>query len=195
MAQGGFAGKTEGYFNLTGRNIIEGFKRLGYKTIGSAAVGWFDPETETGQILSQDFDAFYYSKNTYSLHKQLKWLSQHLQDNQPKFVFLNVGEIHVPYYCQGATWEATDNPCIPFGENNRREDCEYRQKLCLRYVDLLLEPLLKAFSESTVLICADHGDCWGEDGLWEHGFYHPKVLEVPLIFRLGKSKILSSSMS
>jgi len=29
------------------------------------------------------------------------------------------------------------------------------------------------------------GDCRGEDGKWEHGIHHEKVLEVPLLFRLA----------
>jgi len=34
------------------------------------------------------------------------------------------------------------------------------------------------------VVCADHGDAWGEEGLWEHGINHPKVFEVPLLMRL-----------
>lgn len=34
------------------------------------------------------------------------------------------------------------------------------------------------------MVCADHGDAWGEDGVWEHGIHHPKVVEVPLVLRL-----------
>ena len=34
--------------------------------------------------------------------------------------------------------------------------------------------------EVTVVMCGDHGDCLGENGLWGHGFYHPKVMEVPM---------------
>ena len=33
-------------------------------------------------------------------------------------------------------------------------------------------------------VCADHGDCWGEDGLWEHGISHPATLTVPLLLRV-----------
>jgi len=47
-----------------------------------------------------------------------------------------------------------------------------------------LAPLLSRFREATVVVCGDHGDAWGEDGLWEHGIHHPAVLEVPLLFRL-----------
>jgi arylsulfatase A-like enzyme len=62
-----------------------------------------------------------------------------------------------------------------------------RQKICLQYVDRLLQLLLTSFRGETILVCADHGDCWGEDGLWEYGFYHQKLLQIPLIFRLGAS--------
>lgn len=187
ILSGGLPGKVE-HFILKGRNIIDGFKRIGYLTIGSGAVGWFDPKTETGQSLTQDFDAFFYPGKTFSLAKQILWICEYLQNlSQPVFVFLNVGETHVPYYYEGAPWSAEDNPCIPFVSGNRRDECKRRQQICLQYVDRLLQPLLTSFRDGTILVCADHGDCWGEDGLWEHGFYHEKVLEVPLIFRLGAS--------
>jgi hypothetical protein len=50
----------------------------------------------------------------------------------------------------------------------------------------LIGPLIKAFADSTIVACADHGDCWGESGLWEHSVFHEKVFEVPLMFRLGQ---------
>ncbi|HEY9768706.1 MAG TPA: hypothetical protein V6C71_09440 [Coleofasciculaceae cyanobacterium] len=88
ILNGGLAGKAE-HFILTGRNIIDGFKRRGYLTIGSGAVGWFDPKTETGQSLIQDFEAFFYPGNTFSLDKQIQQISQYLENlSQPVFVFL-----------------------------------------------------------------------------------------------------------
>lgn len=185
MSQGGIAGKGKEHFLLQGRNIIDGFKRLGYRAIGSGAVGWFNPDTETAANLIGDFDVFYYPANTWSLQQQLDWLSDQLaQTNQPVFTFLNLGETHVPYYFQGADWSPKDNPCVPFSEHNDAEKSRYRQQKALEYVDDQLADLLEAFTASTTVICADHGDCWGEDGLWEHGISHEKVLEVPLLFRL-----------
>jgi arylsulfatase A-like enzyme len=91
----------------------------------------------------------------------------------------------VPYYFEGAPWSPGDNPCVPFSDDNDAQEARRRQVLALEWVDGQLAALLEAFSESTVILCSDHGDCWGEDGLWEHGISHEKVLEVPLLFRLG----------
>jgi arylsulfatase A-like enzyme len=95
----------------------------------------------------------------------------------------------VPYYFQGAPWDVTDNPCVPFGEKNDANKCKDRQTKCLEFVDEKIGSLLEKFSESSILICGDHGDCWGEDGLWEHGIFHEKVFEVPLVIRLNSKSI------
>jgi hypothetical protein len=182
----GFLGKGLEHLTLTGRNIIDGFRRMGYLTVGSGAAGWFNPNTDTGKLLIQDFEHYYYPGNTWSLPKQIDWLGEKLAGaRQPVFAFLNVCETHVPYYYQGAPWSKDRNPCVPFGTNNDADECRRRQRLCLEYVDRLLAPVLASFLQSTVLVCSDHGDCWGEEGLWEHGIYHPKVFEVPLVFRLS----------
>ncbi|HKV42781.1 MAG TPA: metalloenzyme domain-containing protein, partial [Blastocatellia bacterium] len=59
-----------------------------------------------------------------------------------------------------------------------------RQQACLEFVDAALSSLLNRFSCSTIVLCSDHGDCWGEEGLWEHGISHQMTLTVPLIIRL-----------
>jgi len=185
MVNVGFPGKGTEYITLEGRNIIDGLKKIGYRTLGTAGVGWFDTNTETGKRLTEDFDTFYFSGNTYSLNKQLMWISEQLSKNaQPSFVFLNIGETHVPYYFEGAPWDKAYNPCVPFSPHNNAQECQRRQSACLEYIDRAIAPLVDAFQEASIIICADHGDCWGEDGLWEHGIHHEKVLEVPLIIRL-----------
>lgn len=190
LVNGGSPSKRSDFMILEGTNIIEGLKRRGYLTLGSGAVGWFDPKTETGLNLTRDFDHFYYPRSSFSLNKQLDWIDSHLKDiKQPVFVFLNIGETHVPYYYEGAPWSPDENPCIPFAGTNNALECRRRQVACLEYVDTLLTPLLEYFHNGTTIVCADHGDCWGEDGLWEHGMHHEKVLEVPLLFKLNKEKI------
>ncbi len=185
IAGAGFSSKGTEFMTLAGRNIIDGLKRKGYRALGSGSVGWFDPTTETGQHLTQDFDEFYFAGNTHSLSKQLAWLAERLDPARPVFAFLNIGETHVPYYFEGAPWSPDYNPCVPFSDKNDANESRRRQRACLEFVDGKLGALLQAFGAATTVVCADHGDCWGEDGLWEHGIHHEKVLEVPLLFRLG----------
>jgi hypothetical protein len=185
MENGGFGGYAKPFFELTGPNIIEGLRRIGYSTIGSGAVGWFNPDTETGRVLTHSFDAFFYPGDTSSLRRQLQWIDTEMGARPgPHFVFLNVGETHVPYYHEGAPWDPTINPCVPFGTGNDAAECRRRQVACLEFVDTALAGLLERFGNQLTLICADHGDAWGEDGLWEHGISHDAVLEVPLLIRL-----------
>lgn len=174
------------FVTLSGRSIIDGLRRIGYLAIGSAAMGWFNPQAATGVHLTQDFDEYLWAGNTWSVQRQVDFIWPLLAHNEDRrvFVFLNVGETHVPYYYDGAPWRREQNPCVPYSADNDAEECARRQQACLEYVDRQLAPLLEAFAEANVVLCADHGDAWGEDGLWEHGVHHEKVLEVPLIFQL-----------
>jgi hypothetical protein len=186
MAGPAFPGKGGEGFLLDGRNIIEGFKRLGHRTLGSGAVSWFDPATPAAQLLISDFDEFFYPGDSWSLARQLAWIDHQISrsSRSPIFLFLNIGETHVPYYHEGASWNRDDNPCVPFQTVDRSAECRLRQRACLEFVDKALGPLLERFSEATIVLCGDHGDCWGEDGLWEHGISHSMTLTVPLLIRL-----------
>ena len=175
-------------FVLRGSNIVEGFNKLGYQTIGSGAVDWFDTSTDTGSVLPSSFAHFFFPGNTWSLKTQLDWINKRIletPDNQPIFLFLNIGETHVPYWYEGAPWERFPSPCVPFGGSAcSASKSRHRQEACLEWVDQQLGPLIERFHDGTILACADHGDCWGEDGLWEHGISHPATLTVPLLMRV-----------
>ncbi len=171
-------------FALEGATIIEGFRRAGYLTLGTAAVDWFDPATPAGARLSADFERFHFARGA-SARQQLAWVTEQLDATRPAFVFVNLGETHVPYWHEGAAWSRDTNPCVPYaGIRNDRSECERRQAACLTHVDGLLAPLVERFLDATILVTADHADAWGEDGLWEHGIAHPIVFTVPLWVRV-----------
>src|SRR5581483_1483251 len=46
-------------------------------------------------------------------------------------------------------------------------------------VQKLVEKLPKPLQ---IVISGDHGECFGEGNNWGHGYPHPKVMEVPLLF-------------
>jgi hypothetical protein len=188
MEGGGASGLAPPHLSLSGRNIIDGMKNSGYRTIGTGAVNWFNPAQPTGRVLSVDFDSFAYAQGP-KLKTQLEWIDKQMAQTPvgtPSFVFLNVAETHVPYYFDGAPWDGAYNPGTSFGENNDAAECRRRQIACVEWCDQVLEPLLARFENDSVIVCADHGDCWGEDGLWEHGVSHEKTLEVPLLIRLAE---------
>jgi glucan phosphoethanolaminetransferase (alkaline phosphatase superfamily) len=60
------------------------------------------------------------------------------------------------------------------------------QVQALEYVDSHLPELLELLPDRCdLMILADHGECFGEEGLWGHSFYHPKVMEVPFAYIQG----------
>ena len=195
---GHFGSDTHQAFRLEGSNIVEGFRRQGYRTIGTGAVEWFNTASETGSVLAAPFERFQFAGNTWSLRHQLAWIDDELSDtpvDQPVFLFLNVGETHVPYWHEGASWDRWPSPCVPFGgEACSATESSRRQSACLVWVDQQLGPLLQRFANGTVLVCADHGDCWGEDGLWEHGVSHPATLTVPLLLRVRGEAVSYSQL-
>ena len=78
LSHAGWPGREHEKFQLEGPSIIEGFRRLGYRTLGSGAVGWFDPATETGRCLTAEFDQFFYPGSTWQLENQLAWIEAKL---------------------------------------------------------------------------------------------------------------------
>lgn len=172
-------------FALPGRSIVEGFGNIGYTTIGCGGVDWFDDATPAGRELVKDFAHYRFLRGP-QVEAQVQWLTTTVDAVEgPVFCFHNVAETHVPYWHDGAAWSRDENPCVPFGAGrNDRALCEVRQRACLEFADRHLATLLDRFEAATIVVTADHGDCWGEDGLWEHGITHPRVLEVPLWMRL-----------
>jgi hypothetical protein len=189
MKGGGSGGEVEPFVQLEGRNVIDGLKNIGYLAIGTGSMTWFNPKRLTTRNLVEDFERYFYPGDYFSLGRQLDFVQREIDaagPDTPLFVFMNVGETHVPYWHEGADWSNAreDNPCKTFADDNDAAECRRRQTACLEFCDTRLAPLLEQFAQANTIVCADHGDAWGEDGLWSHGFYHPKVLEVPLVLRL-----------
>jgi Coenzyme PQQ synthesis protein D (PqqD) len=176
-------------FELQGRSIAQGFGHAGYRTLGSGAMAWFNPHRPHGEFLTADFKQFFYTGELWAVDRQAAWFEAQLDatGDTPVFAFLNVGETHAPYWHKGAPWSAQDNPCKPFQQTDRSADCAARQRACLEYVDRSLANLLSRFTGATIIVTADHGDCWGEDGLWEHTICHQAVLNVPLVFTVNSA--------
>jgi len=149
-------------------NIVKGFEKLGYRTIGIGGVYWFSPDFESSKVWSKYYfkefywDAKFTPDNFKSLEYQIELLKKLKLDKESKpiFLFINISVTHEPY--------------LGFGKSKEG------QAKALGQFDKKLPEIIKYLpKEFHLLILSDHGDCFGEDGLWGHGFYHPKVMEVP----------------
>ncbi len=134
-------------------------------------VGWFNNKLPASNFWGKEyFDQFYWEEsfhesNPKSFENQLKLVDVIFspdREKQPYFFFLNIATTHTPYMYKGNTPEG--------------------QRLALTETDKLFPKLIAALPRPChYFIMADHGECFGEDGLWGHGFFHPKVMEVPFV--------------
>jgi len=173
--------KRSSLYKLDGTTIISGFANCGYVTLGTGAVNWFNPKTPGGEFLTQFFQKFKFFGSLEYAEQQVDWAikeTQHLA--HPFFLFINFGETHHPFVHRGCCANRSHNP---YG--NRRE-CLERQLASLKFLDVQIQRLLTTLKNFDLVICSDHGEVLGENGLWGHGFYHPKVMQIPLLVKVSK---------
>jgi membrane-anchored protein YejM (alkaline phosphatase superfamily) len=175
-------------------NIVSGLRRRGYFTVGVAAMDWFRDAPE----LREGFREFHVTGTGARRQNDLvaRALSRQRRD-RPCFAFVNYGETHSPFRHEGMA--------APPGDVDRRyslprlwnqtglrteqwtfdEEAYRRQVDCAAYLDARTGELVELFRRrgrrTVVVVCADHGECFGEDGLYGHAFYHERVMEVPLL--------------
>lgn len=117
--------------------------------------------------------------------------------DRPTFYLLNVGETHYPYTVGDAAADGPDRPGVFDPDPRARQQLTLDRLLTLdemhqarerqihacAYVDTLFARLYAAVPRGTyIVVTADHGDLFGEDGMFGHGaVVHQKVLEVPFV--------------
>ena len=174
------------------RNLVHAFREAGYATIGTGAMDWFRLTT-----LREGFERFRFTGTDAG--RQVDYVLDSLPGDRPFFGFVNFGETHAPYdyagkrspcpvdvFARRIVW-----PPRQEGAVGRDNPAFAHQVEAAEFLDGQLGRLLDGVPpETLVVLCADHGDCFGEDGFWGHGFNHPKVLEVPLaIFRADRQAV------
>jgi hypothetical protein len=174
-------------------SIVHGFRKLGYHTVGVAAMAWFG----WASPLRAGFRFFDHTGT--GADRQLDTVFSQLlrYPGRPFFAFINFGEPHWPYTCPGLaplTRERMNElgriryrtgRGVRQAESAFMQDIWERQVACTEYLDgkvgELLGRLRQLGAEATLVVCGDHGECLGEEGLFGHAFYHPKVMEVPML--------------
>jgi hypothetical protein len=169
-------------------------KEYGYATHALVSM----PVLNQTTILNQHFDRYMLMK----AHNDFNAIIDQLifSKNQPSFYILNVGETHYPYTLPGESGEHL--PRIHgvhgvfkhmddlIGKESGGEDQFFdldqmrglhdKQVSNIEYLDGLFEKLYEIVPPNThIMVTADHGELFGEDGYFGHGpVVHEKVLEV-----------------
>jgi hypothetical protein len=172
--------------------------------VGAGGVRWFLTKT-----LTEGFDDFVFrGPNDYRdwfaergtddfVLARPDRLVERLPTGRPWFLFVNALETHAPYN-DGVTPLSDEARAVirrgePIwaGRSGRRletdlTDVDYAilhrlQVQALETVDSRLAELFDRLPKPfVVLACADHGECFGEEGRWGHGFPAESVMTVPM---------------
>jgi Sulfatase len=173
-------------------NVVDAFRQEGYQTVGAGAMNWFRQEA-----LTAGFERFLFTGT--DADRQVDFLVSEIDSSRPFFGFVNFGETHAPYVSKAQPTPCPDDvrarrmewPPSESGPTGRATRAFEWQAAAAGFLDTRLPRLFESFPGDTiVVVTADHGDCFGEDGYWGHGVNHPKVYEVPLaIFRLDRQAL------
>ncbi|MEU3261482.1 STM4013/SEN3800 family hydrolase [Streptomyces albidoflavus] len=154
-------------------NLLAGLKAHGYRTLCVGGVTYFSRETPLGSVLPDMFDVDRWRPEFCSPHSDSTrpQVDEALAladacNKQPPFLFVNVSATHVPHghYLGSST------------------DTAASQRAALAYADTHLGRLLDGLKQHgtwLVIMCADHGDAYGDDGFHGRGIAHPAVFNVP----------------
>lgn len=160
---------------IDGDNLIRGLADAGYHTVCIGGVDYFAGQTPLGSIFPNMFHESYWSNRfastdsdstRHQVDQALTVLDQ--LDGRRLMLFLNVSATHVPHHHY-----------LPAADG---ADGWHSQYAALAYADEHLGRLFAALPDAggwLVVICADHGDAFGDDGYHGHVNAHPTVMTVP----------------
>lgn len=192
------------HLHLEGDTIWEGLRAAGYYQLGAGGVRWFLTST-----LTEGFDDFVFrGPNDYSdwfgvrgpedfVLAEPGLLAERLPADRPWFLFVNALETHVPYndgvtpfpdearevIARGAPiWAGRTEKMLHTDLTTADYHLLHRlQVSALETVDTRLEALFALLPKPfAVVVCGDHGEAFGEDGKWGHGFPAEPVMSVPM---------------
>jgi hypothetical protein len=161
-------------FVFDASNLLNGLAGHRYRTVCVGGVTYFSRETPLGSVLPDLFHEDHWrpefcSPEIDSTNHQVEQaleIAQTYDGRRPLYLFVNVSATHVPHghYLGESTNSFTS------------------QRAALAYADRHLARLitqLTAHRRWLIIMCADHGDAFGEDGYHGRGIAHPVVMNVP----------------
>jgi hypothetical protein len=176
-------------------------KELGYRTVGRVSLPVLNPFT----TFSAHFDDYRLMDDHNDFAGMVRDMA--FPEDTPTFHFCNLGETHYPYMLEGedlpvlhgvnGVFKNLDDFVVHQGDHvsvsadqaarffnvNELKRLRDQQVACVEHVDGVLGTLFdKAPTNTHVVVTADHGELFGEDGYFGHGpILHDKVFEVPFV--------------
>lgn len=169
---------------------------LGYETIARVSM----PVLNQFTSINRYFDDYQLMPNHNDLASMVNQVN--FSGEQPKFYFFNLGETHYPYMLSGqdlphisgvhGVFKRMDDLLVSSQDEGNvksffnMEEMQFlhRQQIkCVEYVDSLFGKLLVKCPDNThIIVTADHGELFGEEGYFGHGpIMHEKCFEVPFL--------------
>lgn len=109
----------------------------------------------------------------------------YIESENPDKLITHFMQPHAPYFSSKQDWtpDSIDRDPINAARNGYKNEAYDRYRETLRVTLSAVERLLNGLSNSTVLITADHGELFGEFGLYGHmpGFPHSALRRVPAV--------------
>jgi hypothetical protein len=162
-------------FVFSESNWIKALENRGYHTFCVGGVGFFRDTGGLGSVLPNYFEHANFSAamgvaSPFSTKNQVAralQLLRQIPDSERVCLFMNVSATHTPtkIFVQGATIESPET-----------------QAAALEFADKYLGDLFEVFQArggALCIVCADHGEAFGEDGFHGHRLAHETVWNVP----------------
>lgn len=166
-------------------SIPEALAARGYRTVCVGGVSFFANNEPVAKILPAFFQETFWKQRfgpgrKESIAEQHKVMEQVITETTtPLMLFLNVATTHHP-----TTQYLNDLTNVPV-RGGKPEESIGSQTAALQHADRELGPLCELLlarrktRPTFLMVCADHGDAFGEDGFWGHRLSHPVVMNVP----------------
>lgn len=190
-----------------GPNLLHHYRDRGFRVIGAGGVSFFDPG-EPGNWLPDLFDEFHFvGRPSRALGERVRDRHDSLTlthvaslagiclSSSRFLLFVNCPSTHIPYTTPRGTLTAGSADALHFlyplhdgkalGPGMAPHETAMLldlQRRALEWADGRLGALFELLRprEPLVVVCADHGEEFGEGGRFGHGHPHPLVMTVPL---------------
>ena len=173
-------------------------REIGYRTVARVSM----PVLNRSTSISMYFDDYRLMEDHNDFSGMVRDLA--FADSFPTFCFLNIGETHYPYMLKEdelphisgvhGVFKHMDDLVVRYGDPGETgsgeffakemlETLQMQQIRSVEYIDGVFRDLfLKVPAGTHVIVTADHGELFGEDGYFGHGpIMHEKCFEVPFL--------------